>query len=902
MSDLLGTGIESAFLGVILAVPVIAALTALAALDHLPGRVQPIGAALVGLGYLSAAYLAQASFKESVTALTGPRVHAARPGDRARPGAAGARWVVPVFAAPLRRPERLLGAGDRLVHRDRGGRAPGDDGRRAHPSRPPGSLAGVGGGARGAGAVDSGLRAAHVVLQAGPGRFAFSASEGGRGASAGGNLFGPLSFFEALGVWPNADFRFEPAVTAGAWAWASRWRPPSIGVARTACGGSGCCWPRPRRPWSSTCWSRSVSIPYNAAKALVIAAPLIMLVTVAGLLIPPRRPVPPACARGAGRVLRRRLRGLVHAGAARRQRAPRHPGGGVRQFARRSAGGRLSFSGGTTTPPGSCDQPDRLSRRRRASGLQVRGLAPGGRRRRARASTRSPTRSWTWRTCSWPRTRCTRPCRVRSSAKCFATAGTACCGATRASPAALTCWGGLDEPGATLKCSTPAGRGRCARGAARSCARRPCSGPSVPGRSQPGAARPPTRAVALAGNRETIRQTNPAAPRPMGDLAELGQLDPDQRARSAGPRRSLPPYYRRRRPPLARGERARRACRRDGRRARWRAPPRRAPGRADRRRSPPCARTCRAASSPSGGRAGATWTGSSAEPIRPRHMRTCVRMRWDAQRVGSEERHELPGYRDPALVRTFDAPEALDTRFYEVRAKSALNRVPERSRMPFRWTVNPYQGMHPCLHLLHAWRYTGPDGRRLRPSRSAELERRRRDLRNRRARRLPPLRADARCCNIGPRSEPAYRVMLAGRNRAGDEREPQVPHRARLEARLRDRCTGRWQRPTPDDRERSCRGTGRFAAAPGRSPEYRRGYLCGMIRGDGTSVTTPRSRRSGGTYDAYTRFRLALTDFEAPAIDLGRSWSSRASELVDEFCGGDCESPRGAGDRRLRPT
>ena len=64
-------------------------------------------------------------------------------------------------------------------------------------------------------------------------------------------------------------------------------------------------------------------------------------------------------------------------------------------------------------------------------------------------------------------------------------------------------------------------------------------------------------------------------------------------------------------------------------------------------------------------------------------------MRWDELRVDEEERRALPGYRDPAVMRTFDAPEALDTRFYEVRAKSALNRVPERSRMPFRWTINP---------------------------------------------------------------------------------------------------------------------------------------------------------------------------------------------------------------------
>jgi len=50
------------------------------------------------------------------------------------------------------------------------------------------------------------------------------------------------------------------------------------------------------------------------------------------------------------------------------------------------------------------------------------------------------------------------------------------------------------------------------------------------------------------------------------------------------------------------------------------------------------------------------------------------------------------------VVRRFDAPEALDTRFHEVRAKSALNRVPGRSRVPFGWTINPYRGCsHACV-------------------------------------------------------------------------------------------------------------------------------------------------------------------------------------------------------------
>jgi DNA repair photolyase len=71
-------------------------------------------------------------------------------------------------------------------------------------------------------------------------------------------------------------------------------------------------------------------------------------------------------------------------------------------------------------------------------------------------------------------------------------------------------------------------------------------------------------------------------------------------------------------------------------------------------------------------------------------------MRWDNLSVEADEpSRQLPGYKEPAAVRTFDAPEALDTRFYEVRAKSALNKVPKASRMPFRWTINPYRG---CTH------------------------------------------------------------------------------------------------------------------------------------------------------------------------------------------------------------
>ena len=76
-------------------------------------------------------------------------------------------------------------------------------------------------------------------------------------------------------------------------------------------------------------------------------------------------------------------------------------------------------------------------------------------------------------------------------------------------------------------------------------------------------------------------------------------------------------------------------------------------------------------------------------------------MRWDNLTVLADEQARLPGYGESAVVRRFDAPEALDTRFYEVRARSALNRVPRASRMPFRWTVNPYRGCHhACVYCF----------------------------------------------------------------------------------------------------------------------------------------------------------------------------------------------------------
>src|SRR5947208_17153544 len=76
-------------------------------------------------------------------------------------------------------------------------------------------------------------------------------------------------------------------------------------------------------------------------------------------------------------------------------------------------------------------------------------------------------------------------------------------------------------------------------------------------------------------------------------------------------------------------------------------------------------------------------------------------MRWNNLLLTEPpDRSELtePLFEQGAVIRRFDTPEFKGITFYEVRAKSILNRVPEASRVPFRWTINPFRGCtHSCV-------------------------------------------------------------------------------------------------------------------------------------------------------------------------------------------------------------
>src|SRR5690242_14638408 len=80
-------------------------------------------------------------------------------------------------------------------------------------------------------------------------------------------------------------------------------------------------------------------------------------------------------------------------------------------------------------------------------------------------------------------------------------------------------------------------------------------------------------------------------------------------------------------------------------------------------------------------------------------------MRWDALRAGSPDEGSRPAQPAPmlfeqrAVTRTFDTPAFRAMTFFEVQARSIINRVPDASRLPFRWTINPYRGCsHSCLY------------------------------------------------------------------------------------------------------------------------------------------------------------------------------------------------------------
>ena len=247
-----------------------------------------------------------------------------------------------------------------------------------------------------------------------------------------------------------------------------------------------------------------------------------------------------------------------------------------------------------------------------------------------------------------------------------------------------------------------------------------------------------------------------------------------------------------------------------------------------------------------------------------------VFVRWNAQSIDKDAESRLPGYREPAVERHFEAPEAMDRTFYEVRAKSALNRVPKGSSVPFKWTINPYRGCtHACTYCaVGETPILMADGR-TRPLADLQVgdaiygtEVRGAHRRYVRTEVLALWSTDRR----------AFRTTLAD----GTTLVTSGDHRFLTERGFKHvTLPSGGQRPhlTTNDR---LMGVGRFADPPAHDDAFRRGYLCGMLRGDGHEHSRP-----GGRERTHHVVRLALADREA--LDRTRAYLANAHVLTHEF-------------------
>jgi DNA repair photolyase len=205
-----------------------------------------------------------------------------------------------------------------------------------------------------------------------------------------------------------------------------------------------------------------------------------------------------------------------------------------------------------------------------------------------------------------------------------------------------------------------------------------------------------------------------------------------------------------------------------------------------------------------------------------------------------------------------------------VHAKSIINRVPDASRVPFRWTINPYRGCsHSCFYCLAGQTpILMGDGR---TKLLAEVQpgdqvygtvRRGNDLRYE----ITDVLAH------WSTRKPAYRVTLAD----GTSLISSADHRFLTASRGWKYVTGAehgpHQRPHLTVNNKLL-GVGAFAEPPKATADYRRGYLCGMIRGD-AHLGYYNYNRPGGQGGQHYRFRLALADTEA--LDRSHDYLSRA--------------------------
>jgi DNA repair photolyase len=248
-------------------------------------------------------------------------------------------------------------------------------------------------------------------------------------------------------------------------------------------------------------------------------------------------------------------------------------------------------------------------------------------------------------------------------------------------------------------------------------------------------------------------------------------------------------------------------------------------------------------------------------------------MRWDNLRIDSTPGNDadpaaggtpvggtLPLIERNAVVRTFDTPGFRGMTFYEVQAKSIVSKVPAGSMVPFTHTINPYRGcQHACSYCLSGFTPILMADGSAKPLADVRVG----DAIYGTVREGHNLRyAMTQVLAHWSTVKAAYRVTLED----GTELVASADHRF-LTQRGWKYVTGAEQGPAQRPfltTNNKLMGFGGFHEAPSDSLAYRRGYLCGMIRGDGHLVDPEGLAR---TRQYLATFAILVDEFDfSPAV------------------------------------
>ena len=331
-----GGNLVNAFDGLTIAVPVLAALTSLAVLRDTSPAQRVAGAALVGLPYLAASYLAQGLFKELLQALFvlgfALCLHELARGEPAARGRRAILAAAPLgliavgsvyaYSAPglvwLAATAALFAAAELLRRRRSGADIASTIRRAAVPAAIGLAVLVVGVAPELGRMIEFRGTAVDVARAAAPDVGARDARQGGGGSGSArggdpagggsaargsaehvrfdnqlGNLTSQISPLEALGIWPTGDFRLDAGAGAapGAFFYACALLGAlalAVGLLRWLSRGELAVPAALAAAVAIYVAARIASTPYTAAKATLMIAPLAMLIPLRELLTPRR--------------------------------------------------------------------------------------------------------------------------------------------------------------------------------------------------------------------------------------------------------------------------------------------------------------------------------------------------------------------------------------------------------------------------------------------------------------------------------------------------------------------------------------------------------------------------------------------------------------------------------------